>query len=441
MDGEEAALEVEQVESGEQIEQQESGTEQQSEQQTQQEESPFAPKTAREFSQALKAWKDANPNDPNIVKFARMAKDAFSRQYALNQIDPRGVDGYRELKALHDSVIYNDPERGELKGSEAISALQDSAREIAELDELLAQGDPKALESFGEDFNEGLAKLAPAILDRIQKSNPEAYSAAVLPHFVKALAESPMVQNYNAMVDVLNEQMPSWLPDDRKQAWAADRMNRVMQLAGGMGTWLNAQAEKAGKLPQGQTGKDGKTVERQTQREQEVNKREQDHHWNTNINPKVDQHASVRFTELYRPYANRLKLDAPTTQALKTEFSKRVANMAAKDPSYAAQLKRYFAQSNPDPTTVVNFAKVNFDKHAKTVMDSLVNERYKPFLSGKKPVQQQSGTQQRTSPTSGVTFVSVKPASGDIDYKSTSPDMIYRNQYKLKNGKTVQVRA
>jgi hypothetical protein len=436
--------EVEQVEpgsGGEGEQQQQQSTEQQ-----QQTESPYSSKVSREYSQWLKGLKDANPNDPNVAKFARMAKDAYSRQYALSQLDPKGLDGVRERYSILDSVIHNDPERGELKGAEAIAALQDSARAIEEIDQKISSGDVTALESFGPEMKAGIAKMAPAILDLARDMDHEAYSAAVLPHFVQALAGSPLVSNFNAMVDVLNEQMPNWLPDDKKQAWAEDRMKRIVGMAGNMGTWLNAQADKAGKLPQAgqQRTQDGKTVDKQAQREQEFNKREQEQHWTTAISPKLDQHAAVKFQELFRPFSKRLHLDGATTNALKGEFSRRVSAAAAKDKPYMDQIGRYRAQRNPDPATVVNFAKVQFDKHAKTVMDSLVNERYKSFLSGKArvaPLTPQGSGQRQTPVSPGVQVVSQKPAMADIDHKNTPLAWLHERKYRLTSGKVVQVRA
>lgn len=422
----------------------ETGSESQTGESTEKAEGEYSPKLGREFSQWLKGLRDANPNDPNVAKFARMAKDAYSRQYALNQLDPKGLDGIRERYAIMDSVIHNDPERGELKGAEAISAMQDSIRDIADIDEKIASGDVTALESFGDDMKAGIVKMAPAILDLARQMDPEGYSAALLPHFVQTLAGSPLVQNYNAMVDVLNEQMPAWLPDDKKQAWADDKMKRIMGMAGNMGTWLNEQAAKAGKGPQStqQVGKDGRKVDPLAERERQFNEREQQQHWNTNISPKLDQHAGTRFSELFKPYAKRLHLDGATTNALKMEFSKRVSAESAKDQQYMSQIKRYHAMRNPDSGTVLNYAKVQFDKHAKTVMDSLVNERYKPFLSGKPTTQQTTQTQQnRTSPVSGMQFVSVKPARDQIDYRGTTSEMIFKDQYRLKSGKIVQVRT
>lgn len=417
-------------------------------------EDPYSSKASREYSQWLKGLRDSG--DPAAAKFARLAKNNHGEMFALRQLEKAGIDGVREKYALLDSVIHNDPERGELKGADAIAALQDSVRSYAELDEQIAAGDPKALESLGEEFNGGLAKLAPAILDRIASSDPEAYAAAVLPHFVKALAGSELVSSFNGLVDVLNEAPPGWLTSEQKTAWAADQQKKVIALAGRMGGWLNAQADKAGKLPQGapQNGT-GPKRDPLSEREAAFNKREQEAHWNTNISPKLDEHAGKSFAQLFQPYAKRLNLDANTTNALKLEFSKRVATEAAKqvrdpktgklvDNPYIEQIRRYRAAKNPDPNTVLNYAKVNFDKHAKTTMEALVNERYKPFLNGRPKGAQPGNTNGSGNrgpapvPAKGVQIVSVRPAN--VDLKRTPIDWIHQKKYYTTDGKIVQVR-
>jgi hypothetical protein len=404
--------------------------------QQQHQDDPYSSKASREYSAWLKSLRDSG--DPVAAKFARLAKDNHGAQFALRQLDPKGIDGVRERYALMDSVIHTDPERGELHGAEAIAAMQDAVREYAEIDELLAQGDPKALESLGDDFNAGLAKLAPTILDRIKGSDPEGYAAAVLPHFVDALSKSELVSNFNAMVDVLEEKPPSWLTEQQKTAWAADQQRKVVQLAAGMGTWLNAQARKAQELPKpGEPGKQNGTGKQFPNEEQTWRKEQQESHWNTNITPKLDAHAAARFNELFRPYATRLKLDPPTAKALMGEFSKRVAGQAAKDKAYIGQIGRYRAMRNPDPATVVNYAKVNFDKHAKSVMEALVNERYKPFLNAKaRPAAPTNGN--GAPPVRGVQDVSTKPADGTYDPRARSLDEIHAKIFHLNNGKTVR---
>lgn len=438
MDGEGAVLDVEQVETGAEGQQEHhepaGGAP---------DYDPFESKSAKELSSWLKGIRDA---DPNNAKYARALKDVFGQQFAFKKEFPEGLDSARNIKSLVDSVIHQGADGQELRGADAIAALQDSVREYAQIDELLASGDPRALESLGEDFNEGLAKLAPSILERIQQSDPDAYAATVLPHFVQALAQSDLVKNFNGLVDVLNEAPPTWLTPEQKTAWAKDQMQKVTALAGGMGQWLNAQANKvkAGtnanqNVPRGTSGKKDPISER----EAAFNQREQEHHWNTNISPKLDQHADSQFRALFQPFAKRLNLDAPTTTALKMEFSKRVASAAVKDKAYIGQIGRYRSMRNPDPNTVLNFAKVQFDKNAKTVMESLVNERYKPFLNGK-PRGGQPGNTNATGKSApaapGIQYVTVRPADGAHNPKMRTLQDVHDKIFYLNNGKKVQVR-
>jgi hypothetical protein len=437
----EAVLEVEQVDAGaggeSEVVEQAEGVEK-----PETPENPYESKAAREFAQWLKGKRDSG--DPLDAKFARIAKDAFSGQYELRKDFERGLDGVRELKTLVDSVIHTDPERGELRGPEAIAALQDTVRDLAEIDQKIAAGDASALDSFDDSMKAGIVKMAPAILDMAKQTDPEGYAAAVLPHFVQALAQSDLVKNFNSLVDVLNEAPPAWLTADQKTHWTNDRLQRVMTHAGGMGAWFNAQQEKAKGAQPGPTGQQpGVKKDTLSERETQFNQREQDHHWNTNISPKLDQHAAQSFQKLFQPFAKRLNLDQPTAKTLQMEFSKRVASAAVKDKAYVDQLKRYRGMRNPDPATVLNFAKVHFDKNAKTVMESLVNERYKPFLNGSKRVAPPAAkTGAGPAPAIGVQTVTVRPADSSIDFKH--PNFInlrHQNKFPLTNGKIVQLRA
>ena len=222
-------------------------------------------------------------------------------------------------------------------------------------------------------------------------------------------------------------------------------MQRIVGLAANMGEWMNAQAKKAGELKpvdgKQANGKTGLNEERQT-----FEKERQEHHWKTNISPNLDKHAASSFNTLFGPYGKRLNLDATAKNGLMMEFSKRVAQKASANPVYMSQIQRYRGQKNPDPGAVVNYAKVEFDKHAKNVLEGLVNERYKPFLNGKPrqgvPNQSTQGKmgQNRAPVGPNVAIVSVKPPSEQIDFKKTPLEWIHQKKYQLRNGKVVQVR-
>lgn len=414
-------------------------TQSQQVEQPQQSENPFEPKSAREFSQWLKGLS----NDPANAKFARVAKDAFSRMYALNQLEPRGVDGIRERYAMLDALSH-----GDLKGADALTAMQDTIQSVNEMDERIAQGDLSVLDSFDEQMKGGIMKMVPSLLDMQRQSDPEGYKAAVLPHFVEALRASPLVQSFNALVDTLNDGPPNWLPKENLAAWHQDRLNRVLQHAASMGEWLNAQDKQAKDLKNGQQTRQI-TPNNATQpqgEEQKWRQEQQKFHWESKIEPQVNQHAHNSFQQLFAAYDKRLKLEPAAKQALLNDFAKRVASKAAQNPVYRSQMQRFNKTTNPDPKQVVNLAKIEFDKHAKGVLEQLITERgYKSFLNGRPtlPNTQQNGqTRTNSAPIApNVQIVSVKPRQDDINWRATTPEMIHAKKYQLNNGKIVQVRT
>ena len=405
---------------------------QEQEQQEQEPESGGS-KFSKDFSNWLKSLKDGG--DPNVSKFARYGKDLEGRDRALRELFPNGVNDVREVKATLDALQH-----GDLKGIEAIGAMQDAIRETEQVDSMIASGDPKVLDLFGEEFNEGLGKLAPAILDRIQQANPQAYNAAVLPQFVNALRSSPLVAAQNALAQVLEEQPPRWLTENQKAEWINDKLTRAVQHNNAMADWLNQQANAAkdAKLPPANNGRQAPASLDQERQQFEAQQR--DFHWKTNIAPQLDQHASKTFDQLFRPYNIRLKLDAPAQERLKQDFVSRVVEKAAQNRQYMAQIGRYRQQRTPDANAVLNVARVEFDKHSKGVINELVNERYRTFLGSKQnPTPQNSNGQQRPAPQNGVTIVSVKPPMSEIDHKNTPLDWIHQGKYRLRSGKVVQV--
>ena len=402
---------------------------------------PYSSKASREYTNWLKGLRDSG--DPISAKFSRLAKENHGQMFALkNELGFKTIEDVRGLKTALDSVIYQDPERGELKGPDAIAALQDQARTYAEIDEKVAAGDPSALETFDDAMKSGIVKMAPAILDMARQMDPEGYAKAVLPHFVEQLRSSDLVGNFNAMVDVLNESPPNWLTPNQKSDWINDKMSRIFKLATGMGGWLNAQAAKAGEMVKGPQAKSN-GADPLADREKALNDRERDAHWQKNVIPQRDKYINTKFAELFQPYAKRLNLDRDIQESLKNEFGTRIIAKASQNPNYVAQINRYYAQKTPDAATVYNFGKVEFDKHAKSVMDALVKERYRPFLNGKPRGGQPGNTNaagKTPPPSSGVQVVSVRPAEGTYDPRGRTENDIYNNIFRLKDGKVVQYR-
>lgn len=385
--------------------------------------SPYTTKFSREMRAALKAWEQANPQS---AKYAKQARDNHARLFALQQLEPDGIDGVRERYALLNSLS-----RGELKGSEALTAMQQELAGVEEVDSLLAAGDPRAFEALGEDFNQGLAKLAPAYLDRIQKSDPAAYDAAVLPHFVGMLAASDLVKEYNALVDVLNSENDPRFDDKTKMKFAMTQLGK-------MGQWLNTQQQKAGEIKPAS----GPGDKEQGDPRADLEKERRELHWERHIYPSAGKAVEDKFNELLAPYQKRLHLSQRQRDAAFADFKSKNTKLCDADGDYNRQRNNYRAQKSPDPKAVMNMIRAQLTKTAQNAFDEVKAERWEAFLNGTpkpKPAGAANG-KPVTATGPNVQIVSVKPAMSEIDHRATPIDWLAKKQYRLFSGKVVQVR-
>jgi hypothetical protein len=401
-------------------------TEQEPQQTTDQPDSPYTTKFSREMRAALKAWETANPES---ARFAKQARDNHARLFALTQLEPKGIDGVREKYALLNSLAVGDS-----KGIEAVTAMQERLAGVEEVDEMLASGNPKAFDALGPDFDAGLAKLAPAYLDRVKASDPAAYEAAILPHFVSQLAQSDLVREYNALVDVLNAQDDPRFDDATKMKFAISQLTKMER-------WMNGLAGKVGEIkPNGQVNTQQSELEQQRT---ELERERQQIHWDTKIKPLALQYENQTFNSLLDPYQKRLRLDDGAKADLLQAFKNGLENAGLRDKEYMRQMKIYQGQRNPDPNAVANYVKNAINKHSKTVLEGLVKARYGSFLAGKPQ------TQVRVTTNSGkpagpvepnVEIRTVKPPMSEIDHQRTPIEWLAQKKYRLYSGKIIQVR-
>ena len=389
---------------------------------------PYTTKFSREFRAATKAWEQAHPEQ---AKFARQARENHARIFALQQLEPKGIDGVRERYSLLDGLAH-----GELKGPEALTAIQEDLAGIEQLDEQIAQGNAEALKAFGPEFDAGLAKLAPAILQRILSADPGAHEAIMLPEHVKFLAGSDLVKEYNALIDVLNTQNDPRFDEKTKMQFA------IAQLAK-MGTWLNGLQSKAGEVKLAPNA--GAQPNDLTTRQTALEKQEQEFHWTTKIQPTAAAHENKTFETLFDPYQKRLRLDSAAKQDLMQAFKAGLNKAGGADKDYMRQMGIYRNQKNPDPATVQNYVKNAINKHSKAVMESLIKARYGPFLAGTPRAATTAPVKPGTRPAApagvNVEIRTVKPPQSEIDFKHTPIPWLREHKYKLYNGKTIQVRA
>jgi hypothetical protein len=336
----------------------------------------------------------------------------------------------REKYALLDSLAVGDS-----KGIEAVTAMQERLAGVEEVDEMLASGNPKAFDALGPDFDAGLAKLAPAYLDRVKASDHAAYEAAILPHFVSQLAQSDLVREFNALVDVLNAQDDPRFDDATKMKFAISQLTK-------MGQWMNGLAGKVGEVkPNGQVNTQQSELEQQRT---ELERERQQIHWDTKIQPPLVQHENKTFESLLSPYQKRLNLDNASISARMRDFKNALTEAGKADIGYMRQMRIFRSQKNPDPVAVSNFVKNAITKKAPTIMERIINDNYGSFLKGKpqKPVTAVANNGKPAGPVEpNVEIRTVKPPMSEIDHQRTPIEWLAQKKYRLYSGKIIQVRA
>jgi hypothetical protein len=394
------------------------------------------PKQAdREYSQWIKGLKE----DGDAGKHYRRIKDDYGRLQAISRLDPKGIDGVRERYAAIDGIAYS-----EKKGLDAVTAMQSALAESQTALDAIAQGD---VDSLSEDTQAGLARMAPAILNRLAESDADAYTAAVLPHFVEALKGSELASSFNGLVDALNEKPPAWLKPEQRAEWTNDRLSRVLEHAGTMGKWFQAQEQRVKEL-----GKDGgqakPKLDGQPGEKSEGSTTANPQFWKENVYPETNAHAEQAFDKELRPWAEKLakagfRLSDAKKTALASEFVRGVIAEAVKNGDYTNQMGRYNRQRSPDRASVVSLFRSEFNRHASRVLEGLIKRDYGQVLDKRtaaKPAAQPATKSAPVVPQKGVKLVSMKPQRSDIDFPRTPADWIYQNKWRLKNGDVVQFR-
>jgi hypothetical protein len=390
-------------------------------------ETPDPQETANKFSKEYRDWvrsiRDTQAKDnPNVLKYAKTAYDSYGRIEALRQLDPKGLDGVRETYSLIQAA----------GGPQAITEMQQRLSEQEAQNALIASGDPKAFDAMGEDFNEGLAKLAPHYLDRLMKISPEAYSNALLPHLMTSLTRSELVPVLDAMIDDIQN---GGYDDKAKLARLSQHLTRASQ-------WFNQQQQRAGQLKQAPTV--DPNVDKFQQERSEFEKQKTEHFWSTQVTPDVVKFENDTLEKLFKPYQDRLKLNEVAKKALFSDFKRGLSEAGQKDEQYKKQMGMYRAHKSPNPADIKTFVQNNINKYAKQVVDSTVSSRYGNFLNarpGPRPGTPRAAAANGASP---VTVVMSKPSTNDIDWNATKRANdgrdIYQHIYTLKNGKRVQVK-
>lgn len=377
-------------------------------------------KVPDEVRKALKAFRDASPEN---AKAASALRDSYGRELAYKAVFPSVKDAQAAQTTLQTVESYG-----------GVEGIQATIAEIEEVDQLLAAGDPKALDKIIEVAGEGFAKIAPAMLDKLQSSNPDAYAAAIRPHLVDAIGKSGLSEAFEAVIRSMEfAREPGASPEfkGKYEKQATEGLSKIYQYLQNLGKQAPPTA------PTG-TQPDAKFQERETAiaaREAEI--------FNTEVGNLANPKITTSLTKALAPYLrNELKSVGKEGRAdVVNGIYDEVKKLAKADPTYQRNKDAAYKNKTKNAAGVAQIMSAKFDEVVGQAAKTVVGRRYGKAAPSTQAGKAAPGAASTTAPVIAGKPVLVKelPKFTDVDWDKTDDDMTMRGIRVLKNGKTVKL--
>jgi hypothetical protein len=335
-------------------------------------------------------------------------RDNYARYQALQEVAPKGLEDVRAWKSTLDA----------LGGSEAAADLMQRVADVEQVDAKIEAGDYSVISELPESMQKGFYQMLPDALAELSTKDPQAFAAAVMPHFAAALQGTGMEAHLQKMYQAAGDNEP--LKELIKQQY----------------DWYQAQVQGKGTMPGGT-----KTASPEVQRLQaELNSRREadDQSFIGGISEKTNQYVTESFAKNAEVYLKQLNLTDAQKSDLAESFNVKLVDKLAADTAFQKQLAAYKSLKNRNPETVNSYIRSKIDESAKAIIDGLVTARYGGMRKAKPVVA--AGT---STTDAGAVRVAKTPDRSEWDmdkmdalgYEATAKI----GKFFLKGGRTVQV--
>jgi hypothetical protein len=360
-------------------------------------------KFPQEWSKALKELRELYPDRADMLTKLR---DTYGRYGAVGELAPKGVEEIRQWKTTLDA----------LGGSEAAADMMQRTAAMEAVDERIESGDYGVIAELSPEWQKGFYQMLPDALTDLSTKDPQAFSAAVMPHFAAALEGTGMGDHLKKMYAAAGDNEP--LKELIKQQY----------------DWLQSQIAGKGQL-QG-----NKTVSPELARAQKQLETYQQGERESFVNSVLstrDKAIDDSFNEHVAVYKKQLGLTDSQVADLQESFAAKVKASQVEGTPFFKQLKAYSALKTRDMATVDTYIKSATTQDAKTIIDGLVTARYGGMRQKAKPVT--TGT---TTTDAGVTRVAQDPPRDQWDMEKMDAagyDATAKvGKFFLNGGRTVQ---
>ena len=316
----------------------------------------------RDVTKTLRELRDANPDRAPVL---RQLNDAFFRSEKYAEAFPTPEDAQR-AKATFEA----------LGGDEGIATLRQAQNQIADIDRMAADGDPKMIDAWATESREGFVKAAPVFLDKLENLDPRAYSATLQPHLVKALVGAGLGNSLDRI------------------AWFANRVEspELKQEIAQIQRWLGGLVDEENK----------RQSERTDPRMQEIEKgrtalaSEKAQIFQGRISNEIEPYVRTNVEKGIREHAKGRNLGDEVISDLRDSVLSEISRTLGADKVYQSNLAAL--RGKGDLAAVTRYIKQNVDSIRARITREVWNRRVAPFAGGNGNGQQrQAQPQTRTA--------------------------------------------
>jgi hypothetical protein len=381
------------------------------------EETPDGRKVPDEVRKALKAFRDASPEN---AKAASALRDSYGRELAYKNEFATVKDAQNAKATLATVESYG-----------GVEGIQATMAEIEEVDQLLAAGDPKALDKIIEVAGEGFSKIAPAMLDKLQASNPDAYAATIRPHLVDAIGKSGLSEAFSAVIQSMEiSREPGASPEFRSkyEKQATEGLSKIYQYL-----------QNLGKTPAPTGAPTTGAPDKLSERETAIAAREAQH-FNQEVGSQANVKMNASLEKAISPYLRQLKLGPQAKSDFVQGVYDEVAKLAKADPNYQRNKDAMFKAKTKDAGKIAQLMSAKFDEVVGQATKTVAGRRYgKATAATGNPKAGSQGAAPVAAVAGKPILVKELPKFTDVDWNKTDDEMTMRGIRVLKNGRTVKL--
>jgi hypothetical protein len=388
--------------------------------------------TPQNVRQALKSWRDSDPENKENASVVKELHNAYERKLAYDAEFKGGVMEARKTTAWLKEISGG---QGLQAAQESYLAAQEQITQINATDELLYAGSPDLISNIVEDLKgagkiDALGKMAPAFLDALKANDPAGYVSTLSSLLPEALRDAEVDKALNAAFASI-DQDPA----------------RAKSLLKGIGKWLSELEGRAETAKRKQLDPERQALAKEksdfeTSKVKEVQTtiaRENDLVNNKVLGNDLKHYLKEPF---FRAFSRENLI--PLGNTIKAEL---FSTLKA-DKAYQSQMRALWANPKANAAKIAEYHKAKLESISAETVRNVVDRMYPGHAKGGQAAgrvadaKAKAAANQKANATSVATgkpqYVAAKPKLDEIDWSKDPKEYLHiAGRAYLKSGKYV----